>query len=353
MILIHLALAACLLATDESAAGDGEICGLVVNLSEDEAPAPGIEVILRVRLDGEFVAVAAVQSDREGRFAFAELPVEEDLVYLPGANLDGIHYPGPRLRLDRHHPTAMVKLAVRETINAPNPLVIRRHEIVIQAEAGALHVTEALLVDNPTQRTFVGRGGSDEQPPVTFVLGIPLDFERLTFEQEFFGRNFAMVDGRLATSIPWEPGPRWLRFTATVRNEQSVRRWQRRLDGPCEDLRVRVRQENHDQVRCNLAELLTDTAEERVFSSGGKTLAADHILEVELGALPLPWMSYARWLALLLLAGSIAGVGIALRTRPTQDQADVSPGTTAAGCSSQRRGKRPRVRPSSSPARMP
>ena len=351
-MLVHLALAACLLAADESAAGDGTIRGLVVNLSEGEAPARGIEVILRVRLDGEFVAVGAAQSDDEGRFAFAGLPLDEDLVYLPGANLDGIHYPGPRLQLNHRQPAATVKLVVRETIAEPNPLVIRRHEIVIQAEAGALHVTEALLVDNPTQRTFVGQDGSDERPPVTFALGIPLDFERLTFEKEFFGRNFAVVDGRLATSIPWEPGSRWLRFTATVRNEQTVRRWERRLDGPCEDLRVRVRHEKPEQIHCNLPEALTDTAEERVFSSGGQMLAADHLLQVKLGALPLPWMSYARWLALLLLAGSIAGAGIALRRRPTRLQADISSGTTA-GHSSQRRGKRSRVRPSSSAARKP
>jgi hypothetical protein len=338
----YLVLAACLIAADVSAADGGSIRGRVVNLSENEAPAAGIEVILRVRLDGEFIPVEATRSDDDGWFAFTGLPLEEDLIYLPGANRDGIHYPGPRLRLHRRQPVATVQLAIRETIAEPDPLIIRRHEIVIRAEAGALHVTEALLVDNPTPRTFVGRAGSDEHAPVTFSLGIPLDFQRLTFEKEFFGREFAVVDDRLVTSVPWEPGPRWLRFTTTVRNDQTFRRWERRLDGPSEELRVRVRHDKPEQVRCNLPAATTDVVGERVFASG-ETLDADYVLRVELGALPLPWINRARWVALLLLVVAIAGVSLTLRKGPARQQPDTSPAPAAPRHLAQ--GRRSRRRP--------
>ena len=41
----------------------------------------------------------------------------------------------------------------------------------------------------------------------------PADFQKVTFHEEFFGRAFAMRDGKLVTSIPWEPGQRVLAFT--------------------------------------------------------------------------------------------------------------------------------------------
>jgi hypothetical protein len=65
----------------------------VRNLSQDGQPAPRTEVILRAELDGEFVPVAASQTDELGRFRFTGVPADKDRTYQPGANLDGIHYP--------------------------------------------------------------------------------------------------------------------------------------------------------------------------------------------------------------------------------------------------------------------
>jgi hypothetical protein len=62
----------------------------------------------------------ATQSDDEGRFAFAGLPLDEDLIYLPGANLDGIHYPGPRLRLNRRQPARRSNW--RSARRSPSPI---------------------------------------------------------------------------------------------------------------------------------------------------------------------------------------------------------------------------------------
>ena len=59
---------------------------------------------------------------------------------------------------------------------------------------------------------------------------------------------------------------------------------------------------------------------EVVFQSRDSFLPAGHVLRVELGRLPLAWMAYARWAAILLLAALIAGVGAAmLRRREKRD----------------------------------
>ena len=54
---------------------------------------------------------------------------------------------------------------------------------------------------------------------------------------------------------------------------------------------------------------------EVVFQSRDNLLPAGHVLRVELGRLPLAWMAYAKWAAILLLAALIAGVGAAMLRR--------------------------------------
>ena len=232
--------------------GAGVIRGTVVNASQDGAAQADAEVVLRVRLNGQFVPVARTQSDAQGSFQFTGLPVGEDQLYLPGANHDGIHYPGPRLPLTAMRSRANVKLKVHDTLTHPNPLVVRRHQIWIQTEPGALRVTESLVVDNPTQTTYVGQPTGEETEPVTLALAIPMDFDRTTFNQEFYGRRFSIADGKLVTSIPWTPGRRDLRFTYTIPNAERYRVWQRPLDLPCDFVQLRVEHDPPEEVVCTL-----------------------------------------------------------------------------------------------------
>jgi hypothetical protein len=238
-----------------------------------------------------------------------------DLVYLPGANRDGVHYPGRRIELTSRRSNGYLTLAVRDGVAEPNPLIVRKHEIVIRGEPGVLQVVEAILVDNPGQSTFIGRAGESEMP-ITLSLGIPMDFERLTFENEFFGRQFVISGERVVTSIPWTPGPRWVRYTYSIRNDDVGRVLQRKLDLPTEHVRLRVLHDRPDEIRCNLPAVTDVALGEAVFQTNGEMLPAGHEIQITLGRLPLPWMFYARWSALAFLLGFVAmAVIIVMRRR--------------------------------------
>jgi hypothetical protein len=313
VVFIPLTLAAALALTGQPTAEHGTIRGRVVNLSQGEQPCPQTEVLLRALVDGQFAPVAKTTTDEHGNYQFTELPVGAGHVFLPGANCKEIHYPGRRVQLTRGHPTAYVTLEVRDTVAEPCPLVIRQQEVVIRTEPGAVHVVEALLVDNPTSKTFVGRAENGDSSPVTLRLGIPADFERVTFETESFGRQFVLSGGRLITNMPWMPGQRWLRFTYTLRNEDTQRVWQRVLDAPCESLCVRVQHAKLDEVDCNLTLASSRRSGEKVFESHEEVLPAGHMVSVNLGALPIPWSVYARWTALLVLGVLVVGTALLLR----------------------------------------
>ena len=313
MVAAKLLLVACSAFSSHLGEGQGSIGGLVVNASKGKVPAGGAEVVLRVELDGRFVPFRETIADAQGQFRFDDLPVGKPYLYLPGANCDDIHYPGPRVQLTAERPHVRVDLAVCNAVSRPNPLVIRRQEIVIRPEPGVLNVTESILVENPTSTCYVGQAMEEGAEPVTLPLAIPSDFERVTFREEFFGRRFSIADAKLVTGIPWMPGQRELTFTYLLPNQQRYRLWQRPLDLPCAHLRLSVQTTKPQEISCNLERVSGKTGESSsqvIFESAQRTLPAGYMIRVELGQLPVPLMAYARWMAVLVLGGLVVAISL-------------------------------------------
>ncbi len=293
--------------------GTGTIAGTVVNRTTGKDVPCQATVVLFVWADGQFVPIRETESDARGEFRFDTLPVGDSYRYRAGANRHEIHYPGARIVLDAANSSARVRLAVHDAVAGPNPLVLRNYEITLAPEPGALRVTESMTIDNPSNTCYVGKAARQGEEPVTLALSIPADFERATFQEEFFGRRFAVAGDKVVTSIPWPPGRRDLKFTYVLRNAQAHRVWQRPLDLPCNDLRLRVRTDKPDDVACDLDAASGDRAGELLFRAEG--LPAGHVLQVGLGNLPVPWMTYARWTAAGLLVCLVAAGAVALRRR--------------------------------------
>ena len=287
----------------------GTIQGTVFNSSSGTPVPCQVAVVVQVQVKGEFVPFRELISDKRGRFRFEPLPVDDGVVYRVGATRHGVYYPGPHLRLTDLQPIVRVELSVCDAVASPSPLVLKKMDVTIRPETGLLKVTESLLLVNPSHTCYVGAAVHDGADPVTLELSIPPDFERTTFDQEFFGRRFAVVNHKVVTSVPWPPGERELRYTYVLRNTQEVSQWKRPLDLPCADVTVRVEGKSPDEVRCESLRPTTADAKTVVFASAGQTLAAGEVLQVELGRLPLPWMAYGKWAAVAVMAALIAGAG--------------------------------------------
>jgi hypothetical protein len=285
----------------------GTIRGIVVNGSQNNAPVAGGEAVLQVQQDDTFIPLATTSTDEQGSFIFDEIPVEDEILFLPGASHDGVYYPGKRVRIGPSQPNAVVRLVVHDAVMHPSPLVALRHDIVVRPEPGILTVTETILVSNPSLFSYVGDSG-DGQRPVTLRLGIPSNFEKVTFHKEFFGRRFVLIEGSLLTDIPWPPGERELEFHYILPIEKQQQVWARPLDLPCADVRVRVVTTKPNEVACNLSAAARGPNSDAMFESHNSFLLAGHVIRLELGRLPVPWMARARWIALSILAGLVVAV---------------------------------------------
>jgi hypothetical protein len=301
-------LPACLvLALATSSLHAGAITGTVVNTSTGTPVPCQVEIVLQTLVDGQFVPLREGISDQQGRFAFNRLPVGDNYVYQVGATRHGIFYPGPRIRLNELQPAAQARLSVCDAAASPCPLVLKKMDVTIRAETGILKVTESLVIDNPSHTCYVGTALHEGADPVTLELSIPPDFERTTFDQEFFGRRFMAVNGKLVTGIPWTPGERVLSYTYVLRNTKEILRWQRPMDLPCSNVTIRVEGKAADEVRCELPGLAAAGENASEFASQGQEIPAGQVLSVELGRLPLPWMSYGKWVALAIMIVLIVG----------------------------------------------
>ena len=191
---------------------------------------------------------------------------------------------------------------------SPNPLVLKKMDVVIRPETGLLKVTESLLLENPSHTCYVGQAVHDGADPVTLELSIPPDFERTTFDLEFFGRRFVMVNGKLVTSVPWPPGQRELRYTYVLRNTQEVSQWKRPLDLPCSNVTIRVEGKSPDEVRCEL--LRQTTADDKRSSSSrpGRSFPRARSCKSSWAA-AAALDDHGKWAAVAVMLGLIAAAG--------------------------------------------
>jgi hypothetical protein len=232
-------------------------------------------------------------------------------------------------------PIARTDLSVCDAVASPSPLVLKKMEVVIRPETGLLKVTESLLLENPSHTCYVGEAAHAEAGPVTLELAIPPDFERTTFAQEFFGRRFALVENKVVTNVPWPPGERELRYTYVLRNTEEISPWKRPLDLPCSNVTVRVEGKSPDEVRCPALHRAAGDETSVVFESAGQELPAGLVLQVDLGRLPLPWMTYGKWTAVgVMLVLIVAAAWVHFRRR--QSVATTSAKTLTAQNESQR-----------------
>lgn len=284
---------------DQPTMPTGTIRGTVLNGSSNDQPLADATVVLRAGQNGPLELVAKTITDLDGRFSFENVPIDPSVTFLPGAERGGVHYPGQRFQLGYARPDAVVRLRVFDAIKSPPPLRSLHHNISLAIEDRVLVVSESMLIANRSTATYVGEPvGADS--PVTLGLTIPPNFDRVTFGSEFFGKRFRVADHRPVTDIAWPPGERELTFTYRIPLEKSGGLFRRVLDIPTDEFSLTVQGEGTKKLNCNLPSDKKLDGQTR-FANSNQPLPDGHVVELQIGNLPLPWAQYSRWAALMLL----------------------------------------------------
>jgi hypothetical protein len=139
-----------------------------------------------------------------------------------------------------------------------------------------------------------------------------------------------VVNSKVVTSVPWPPGQRELRYTYVIRNTQEVSHWKRPLDLPCSNVTIRIEGKSPSEVRCESLRQTAGGEKAVVFESAGQEIPAGQVLQVDLGRLPLPWMTYGKWAAVAIMFVLIAAAAWFRFRRRRQMPAEALPETPTA-----------------------
>ncbi|MFO1095915.1 MAG: hypothetical protein U0992_21805 [Planctomycetaceae bacterium] len=304
-------------------AATGSISGTAVNGSRGHIPLADVPIVLRASLEAGFEPVAETRTDAAGRFSFTDLPIADGLIYLPGVNHQDIHYPGSRLQLTPDRPAGRVQIIAYDAVGSPDPLVCRRAEFDVRPGDGYLEVAEKLVIANLGNTSYIGEP-QEGHPAVTLRLELPGGFDKVTFDEEFLGRNFVLHNHDLVSSLPWPPGERTIKFRYRLPVAGRSTSFARRLDLTTQTMALRIWNKPADEVACSLVSEPAQHDGAVVFEYTGETLPAGRLVELSIGALPLTLDAAGRWGALLFLGLLIAGALIVTRRRGL-DRAKIAP----------------------------
>ncbi|MGE3108981.1 MAG: hypothetical protein AB7G11_16655 [Phycisphaerales bacterium] len=157
--------------------------------------------------NGQSVHRAQARLGEGGMVFVRDLPVVMPVRPLVRIKYAGVMYQDVGPPMDAGHPTGSVDVTVYETTDAAPAWRMRSRHIVAQPAAGGLAVSEAIEVENPADRTWLG-GPADPQGRRSVVeFDLPEASSGVTLGNGFHGWCCTAVsDRRVKVQMPLMPG---------------------------------------------------------------------------------------------------------------------------------------------------
>ena len=251
------------------AASRGTIEGRVVNATS-QRPQRGVVVTLSGGKRGE--VIGRTRTDGSGRYSFSGLRTGPDRPYALDAGYEGGLFAGRAVTLPddtSRAPVVTGTLHVWETASDPRAIVVRRDDLFLIPNEGALGVLQSVTLANTSDRAYIGRGGKGA-PSIAFSLpaGADIATTRILRATLDIPRLVPLEDlGGFGTTVAIPPGE--IQITFSYRVEGSAGNF---------DLSRRV---------------LYPTLESSIHARDPITVASDRLTPT--GEVNLRGTSYRRW----------------------------------------------------------
>ncbi|MFO0829393.1 MAG: hypothetical protein U0572_14745 [Phycisphaerales bacterium] len=155
--------------------------------------------------------------DEQGLLLIDDLPVGLGLRPLVRIKHGGVFYQNVGATLDANRPKGSMDVTVYEvTDNAPPWTIVMRHIVATRAHDG-LDVSEMVVVNNPTDRTWLGAPPAPDGRRTTVTVALPASAADVQLERGFHGWCCTAFDRPvLAVQMPFMPGEYSYRFAYHV-----------------------------------------------------------------------------------------------------------------------------------------
>ncbi|MBI3914637.1 MAG: carboxypeptidase regulatory-like domain-containing protein [Chloroflexi bacterium] len=199
-------------------AAAGKIEGQLVNASKD-APINSTANLTVTLFSAAANATAPItsttRSDASGRFSFSNLDTLPETRYLVLANYAGVDYYSDLLTFAVNQSSIPITMTLRETTTDPAALRVNQTHFIIDVGAGVLDVIQVIIVQNPTDRTFVGKSLTGPHR-ATLTLPILADARNVRFERADADATTLRDASALTYTLPFFPGDEQIVFTYEI-----------------------------------------------------------------------------------------------------------------------------------------
>lgn len=190
------------------------IAGQVTNGSRNKAPAAGATIKL-VRMDeqnGGATVLRTAKSDARGAFDMGRVDVPQDDLLFARVEWQGYPYISPAYDGGKQLQGFDIKpdkleLAVFDTTEDDPPMAFSVHHVAIKTEGANLKCTERIVVENGSNKTFVGTG----KEGITILMPLPKGAKDVKIDPRLVDaklHNFNGVYGISKPIMPQEAGQR-------------------------------------------------------------------------------------------------------------------------------------------------
>jgi hypothetical protein len=181
------------------------------------SPVPGAVAHVHLFHDNKAFKEIKVLLDEHGSAVLEDLPVIMVVVPLVRVEYKGLTYQEAAPPMDASKREAAVEVKVYDTTEQMPAWHIPMRHLMAQPSAAGVAVTELVIVENPSDKTWLGKEPDEKGNRPTVELTLPQGATDVTLESGFHGWCCTSYEGRgLHIKMPMMPGQARFRFSYTV-----------------------------------------------------------------------------------------------------------------------------------------
>jgi len=192
-----------------AAPNDGTVSGQVVNKTGGGGSTAGATVTLVSfgRKEQAPLGQRTTQADADGRYSFADLDRDANIVYITLAHFQNVNYPTDRPFQLQDQAAAQADIAVYDTTSADDAIQLENLNLmVVGADQGTLQCMEMGALLNKGDRTFVTANPQDQALARAIKFSLPKGAMNVQMQTGFSDQDVIGGVGGVQVTSPILPG---------------------------------------------------------------------------------------------------------------------------------------------------
>lgn len=192
-----------------AAPNDGTVTGQVLNKTSGGGPTGGTSVLLVAfgRKEQAPLGQQTVQADADGRYTFANVDRDPNIVYLTVARYQNVNYPSDQPFQLQDQATAQADIAVYDATTEDSVLQLESLNLLVMgADQGLVQCMEMGALLNNSDRTFVTSNPQDQALANAVKFGLPKGALSVQMQTGFSDQDVIPSVSGIQVTSPIPPG---------------------------------------------------------------------------------------------------------------------------------------------------